>query len=127
MARRNSAVCDNDGCNNTTRQRRDKYTTYLKYCNRCDNYRAKYGINGPIADQLLEDQGGCCAACGSSIEFGLGGHVGIHNAVVDHCHVSGKVRGILCGRCNVVLGKAKDSPRVLDSCAEYLRRSGDYE
>lgn len=39
---------------------------------------------------------------------------------VDHCHTTGKVRGILCGNCNTGLGHFKDSPMLLQRAIEYL-------
>lgn len=39
---------------------------------------------------------------------------------VDHCHISGKVRSLLCGNCNHLLGKAKESIAILKAAIEYL-------
>ncbi len=39
---------------------------------------------------------------------------------VDHCHKTGRVRGIICGHCNTMLGKAKDSLQVLENAIKYL-------
>lgn len=44
---------------------------------------------------------------------------------VDHCHRSNKVRGLLCDDCNVLLGRAKDSPLRCDAAASYLRSNSD--
>lgn len=43
--------------------------------------------------------------------------------VVDHCHTTGKVRGILCSNCNHALGKFKDSIALLSNAIAYLNRS----
>ena len=40
---------------------------------------------------------------------------------VDHCHVTGNVRGILCNNCNLLLGHAKDSIKILQSAQNYLK------
>jgi len=41
---------------------------------------------------------------------------------IDHCHDSGRVRGILCKDCNLVLGWMKDTPARLRALADYLER-----
>lgn len=58
-------------------------------------------------EQLLEDQKGECKICSSKI-----GHVSCNgkNArlAIDHCHKTGKIRGLLCGKCNMGLGLLED-------------------
>jgi hypothetical protein len=56
-----------------------------------------------------------CAICKK--EFELGGRKGLY---VDHCHTSGKVRGLLCPSCNSALGKFKDDVTILNKAIEYL-------
>ena len=45
---------------------------------------------------------------------------------LDHCHVSGRMRGVLCTRCNSGLGFFRDDPRILKQAIEYLRRADHY-
>lgn len=76
----------------------------------------KYGITQEDYDRMLEEQGGKCKICGihqSEIKVRLG---------VDHCHRSGKVRGLLCSRCNNALGCLKDDPKLLEKAKQYLER-----
>lgn len=71
---------------------------------------------------MLDAQGGGCAICGERNPKGK--HSGFH---VDHCHKTGRVRGILCHGCNVSLGHFKDDPALLRRAAEYVtEHSVDY-
>lgn len=79
--------------------------------------KVKYGLTGADVDAMVAAQGGCCAICKSKTH----GHKNWH---VDHDHVTGCVRGVLCGHCNPGLGNFKDSPAALVSAAVYLGDRG---
>lgn len=64
----------------------------------------------------FDDQGGKCAICGSSDP----GKRGTSRLCVDHCHATGKVRGLLCGWCNKMLGLARDNIETLENAIKYL-------
>lgn len=66
-------------------------------------------------NKLFQRQGNRCAICYSETHGGRGWHV-------DHCHASGKIRGILCHPCNSTLGYAKEDVARLKACASYLRK-----
>ena len=72
--------------------------------------KEKYGLTGDSYRLLLSAQGGGCAICRRN-EGKL---------TVDHCHDTGKVRGILCQRCNTGLGHFRDSPELLREACNYL-------
>ena len=77
--------------------------------------RRKYDISLEEYEQLLLLQGGKCAVCPAT-EAG-----GKHNVFcVDHDHVTGKIRELLCMDCNIVLGIIKDSPEHLGRLASYI-------
>lgn len=63
------------------------------------HYRNSYGISVKDYDAMLARQNGVCAICGTN----KAGKVGQHFAV-DHCHKTGKFRGLLCINCNGRLG-----------------------
>jgi hypothetical protein len=65
----------------------------------------------------LASQGGKCAICGTTEPEGKVGAAGWN---IDHCHVSGRVRFILCGPCNRGLANFRDNPGVLRKAAEVL-------
>lgn len=78
--------------------------------------KRKYRLTEEDVAQLLADQGGSCAICGSMPESNATLHV-------DHCHATGRVRGLLCNKCNRALGYFRDSPQTLLRAAAYLRAS----
>jgi hypothetical protein len=98
------------------------------YCKPCHNRRGKlsrdkvggsrtyhlkkrYGITAEEADAILATQDGVCAIC----QAAPAEHV-------DHDHVTGAVRDLLCFNCNGGLGQFKDDPEVLRSAADYVER-----
>lgn len=72
-----------------------------------DVYKYRYGITKQDKQTIIEKQQGLCAICGNALKTGKGG------AQLDHCHKTGKIRGVLCMPCNVFLGKIKDDPTKL--------------
>ena len=82
--------------------------------------KIQYGITLKEYQDRLEAQQGKCAICDNG-ETALSGHSKkVRSLAVDHCHATGKVRGLLCHACNMVLGYAKDSVSVLQQAANYL-------
>ena len=78
----------------------------------------KYGIDLVTYEAMFAAQGGLCAICRRPFAQRRAKH--FH---VDHDHVSGRVRGLLCAECNTALGLFSDDPSRLERGAEYLRRS----
>ncbi len=84
--------------------------------NNHQRYRAKHGryraykLSAEQYGAMVEAQGGQCAICGTTPE----------RLVIDHCHETGVVRGLLCQSCNVGLGFMRDNPVALLAAAEYL-------
>lgn len=78
-------------------------------------YRRTFGITADDFDSLLGEQGGGCAICGCVPERAASFHL-------DHDHVTGEIRGILCLSCNQALGHFRDDAALLERAAEYVRR-----
>lgn len=77
----------------------------------------KFNITHKQYEQILTDQEGGCAICGTQTPGGRGKY--FH---VDHCHTTGVVRGLLCQSCNTSLGGFKDNYGILRKAAYYLER-----
>lgn len=88
---------------------------------RQNRLKYKYGISEEDYQRMLLDQGGVCAVCGKGEARVFNGK--LCPLSVDHCHRSGKVRGLLCSHCNVGIGNLKDDPDLLRKAAQYLKES----
>lgn len=99
----------------TPRSGRQEYCTIE--CRLDHRPAARHKLTGEEYRRLFEAQDGRCALCGRDY-FGWGG--GRRPLVVDHCHETGKVRGLLCGSCNTALGRFGDNPARLRQAADYL-------
>ena len=73
--------------------------------------KSRYGITVAQFNAMVEQQNGLCACCKQR-----------RPVDVDHCHDTGKVRGLLCRACNLGLGLFKDSIEGLQHAIEYLRK-----
>lgn len=85
------------------------------YCKSCAADRhliGKYGLTASDKAQMYQEQNEECAICFLSIPLAE-----IH---VDHCHKTGRVRGLLCSACNKALGLLKDDPERCKNMAVYL-------
>ena len=73
---------------------------------RRNRLKRNYGLAPEDVDRMLEQQNGCCAICG-----GPPGTEGIF--MVDHCHETNRVRGLLCRSCNTKLGWFEKRPGII--------------
>ncbi len=98
---------------------REKYRSKPETKDRIRNWRLlqNYGITNQDYEQMLADQGFCCAGCG------LHQNILEKKLNVDHDHITGKIRGLLCGSCNRALGLVKDNIETLVRLHKYLEKS----
>jgi hypothetical protein len=93
------------------------------YDHRPYRIKAKYGIPAAAIIEMYEAQGGCCAICRTPISAPAVRQQNIDcSANIDHCHISGDVRGILCRSCNNGLGCFKDNIESLEAAIAYLKK-----
>lgn len=85
----------------------------------------RYRIRLVDAERLVEEQNGLCAIC-KQVPVAIVGQYGVgrgNGSHVDHDHVTGAVRGILCLQCNFLLGYAHDDVLVLENAIRYLKEA----
>lgn len=73
--------------------------------------KSKYGLTDEQYRSMLAEQDGRCLIC----------LIDMDRPHVDHCHSTGRVRGLLCGHCNKAIGLLRDDPDAALRAAEYLR------
>ena len=83
------------------------------HCKECQKKRLikyRYGLSADQYESMLNEQNGYCLICEELM----------HMPFVDHCHNSLDVRGMLCKKCNSIIGYANDDINVLKNAIEYL-------
>lgn len=113
-------ICDTPFASNRTSGKAQVYCGQRcrrKRANKAHGRRAhlrrQYGITLEEFDRMVLDQEGRCAVCAEPTP----------DLVVDHCHVTGVVRGLLCNSCNFGLGAFKDRPERFEAAIVYLINS----
>lgn len=80
-----------------------------KHCRSVERRGDRYGIDAAELQLLKEVQGNSCGICGSKEKL-----------VVDHCHSTNNVRGLLCSPCNQGIGHFRDNPEALMRAAQWV-------
>jgi mannose-6-phosphate isomerase-like protein (cupin superfamily) len=83
-----------------------------------------YGLTEDDFAQLLLKQGGVCPCCKMPFLVETGGRSRDWKPHVDHDHETGKIRGLLCAKCNVMIGMARNSQGILARAIDYLNANG---
>lgn len=78
------------------------------------NWIRRYGITADEYTNMFESQNGKCKICSQECPTG-------RVLAVDHCHKTGKVRGLLCTKCNTALGMLNDNIKYFEIAIEYLK------
>jgi hypothetical protein len=105
-------------------QFKSKNTLAMTCCQDCKNQRKrdvrllhKYGLSLADYNQMLTAQAGLCGICGIKPPDKDG------VLAVDHCHETGKVRGLLCRDCNAGLGLFRNNVLILQHAVRYIRKN----
>lgn len=127
------------------RSNHDGLQTFCKVCGKRDNYTYRTTEHGMIRvisgrhkhalkkfrltqagyDALLLAQDGLCAICRmpETMTNRAATTIGPRRLAVDHCHKTGKIRGLLCCGCNQAIGRFKDNPATLRAAIAYIKAS----
>lgn len=92
----------------------NEYPVYSKEYIKNNTLKKKYNITLDIYNQMLIDQNNTCAICSrhaNELPKSLD---------VDHCHNTGKVRGLLCGKCNMGIGYFQDNVDIINKALVYI-------
>ena len=103
----------------THREERRTYRETHRREARGHRLKYAYNLSQEDYDRMFVFQGGVCAICGEAQKD--------RNLSVDHDHVTGKVRALLCDKCNRGLGYFNDNPASLRKAADYLERESTDE
>jgi hypothetical protein len=94
------------------KQWRDRLPLGVRREKERDSNLRRYGLNAGRYDAMCAAQNGQCAICGQSSD---------KNLHVDHCHTTGAVRGLLCGKCNTAIGQFDEDPQRMYAAIAYLQ------
>lgn len=82
------------------------------------DYKRNYGLTLEDYNNMLASQDYQCKICSISDKQASKGRL-----FVDHCHTTGKIRGLICHHCNTMLGLAKDNISILEKSIQYLKEN----
>ena len=102
----------------SNRKTKDGRTQQCATCSIKERRQKHYGLSESDFSAMWADQNGLCPICTGTLAGPQ------HNAcAVDHDHKTGRVRGLLCLRCNVGLGNFQDNADICAAAATYLKRN----
>ncbi len=112
------------------RERARRYSHRLKKENPEEYYRRsrrsclnQYGLTEKDYEELLEKQNGVCAICGKPPYGKRAAHNQESKLHIDHNHTTGKVRGLLCTRCNTSIGGFDENISIIEKAIQYLKEN----
>lgn len=93
----------------------DYHSNCCKCCTSRYHRKRTYGISDKTLDDMLSVEACQMPGCGEKLTNGQGTHF-------DHCHTSGKVREVLCQRCNTMLGHIEKNMHLVQHMVDYIAR-----
>ena len=118
---RGKAFGVNSWCKACIAQLKNEHYTLEKA--RAEHLWRVYGLTTEEYEQMLLDQNGLCACCGQPEKRRAGRKKRSENIPllhVDHCHTTGRIRGLLCSACNTALGLLEEDPQRIMALLHYV-------
>lgn len=103
------------------KKRQKEYTKAKPITVRANYLKNKFGITIEEYEKMLKKQNGACAICKKPETTICKGT--LRRLSVDHCHKTGRIRGLLCNRCNTSLGRINEDIDILKASIVYLMRT----
>lgn len=115
-------ACENKKQSEFIKQHRRKPENKEKYYRYAikSHLKKTYGMTLEEYDLMVEKQDGKCAICKNKEDHNVPGQRE-HKLSVDHCHITKKIRGLLCRKCNQTLGIFKENIEIFENCIKYLK------
>lgn len=95
----------------------------VKAVHRVWHYKNKYGITPEYYEVMLKEQNYVCKICFKPEESKEHRTGKVRKLAIDHCHTTGKIRGLLCRKCNHALGLFNDDSHRLFNAIMYLEEN----
>jgi len=116
------AKLENETEKEKNKRRSKEYLLKNPLAARTSNYKYNFGITLEEFNNKLWAQKGVCAICGNKETATYKSTGKIKNLSLDHCHTTDEIRGLLCARCNMFIGRVNESIEILQSAIEYLKK-----
>jgi N12 class adenine-specific DNA methylase len=98
--------------NEKNKDRIKEYNSRTKEYQKNINLKRRYNITEEEYKTLLESQQNCCDIC----------KIKVDELCIDHCHKTGKIRSLLCHKCNTAIGLFSEDTKVLQNAIEYIQK-----
>lgn len=110
-AKKNNYKYQTDRYNKLDEEKKKNITKEQRENNKKHKIFKKYGLTILQYNKMVKNQGNKCKICSENFE---------KTPCIDHDHKTGRVRGLLCSKCNSLLGFAKDNIKILNNAIAYL-------
>lgn len=104
------------------REYREKNPNVARDHVRLARWKRQTGSTRQDYERLFVEQEGGCAICGRATSQRRNNDGTLRPLAFDHCHSTGKIRGLLCTNCNAAIGLLNDDPALLEAAIAYLKR-----